>query len=118
MQHSLETRILFLIIFLPLKASLTLFQTWVFCWSSIILPHLELSRIDLPNLTSSILLGTVTILVALVDEFCFYIHHPIKVWLFEKIFELQSVTKIMGKTAIWTILRFSSLPPLNNVEEQ
>ena len=30
----------------------------------------------------------------------------------------QSVTKIMGKTAIWTILCFSPLPPLNNVEEQ
>ena len=118
MHHSLETRIWFLIIFLPLKASLTLFQTWVFCWSSIILPHLELSRIDLPNLTSSILLGTVTILVALVDEFCFYIHHPIKVWLFAKIFELQSVTKFTGKTAIWTILRFSPLTPLNNVDEQ
>ena len=24
----------------------------------------------------------------------------------------------MGKTAIWTILCFSPLPPLNNVEEQ
>ena len=31
---------------------------------------------------------------------------------------LQSVTKIMGKTAIWTILSFSPLPPLKNVEEQ
>ena len=30
----------------------------------------------------------------------------------------QSVTKIMGKTAIWTILCFSLLPSLNNVEEQ
>ena len=30
----------------------------------------------------------------------------------------QSVTKIMGKTAIWTILCFSPLPPLNNVEKQ
>ena len=118
MQHSLETRIWFLIIFLPLKASLTLFQTWIFCWSSIILSHLELSRIDLQNLTSSILLGTVTILVALVDEFCFYIHHPIKVWLSAKVFELQSVTKFTGKTAIWTFLCFSPLTPLNNVDEQ
>ena len=32
--------------------------------------------------------------------------------------ELQSVTKIMGKTAIWTVLCFSPLPPLNNVNEQ
>ena len=31
---------------------------------------------------------------------------------------LQSVTKIMGKTAIWTILSFSPLPLLKNVEEQ
>ena len=30
----------------------------------------------------------------------------------------QSVTKIMGKTAIWTILCLSTLPPLNNVEEE
>ena len=30
----------------------------------------------------------------------------------------QSVTKIMGKTAIWTILCFSPLPPYNNVEVQ
>ena len=30
----------------------------------------------------------------------------------------QSVTKIMGKSAIWTILCFSPLPPLKNVEEQ
>ena len=29
---------------------------------------------------------------------------------------IQSVTKIIGKTAIWTILCFSPLPPLNNVE--
>ena len=30
----------------------------------------------------------------------------------------QSVTKIMGKTVIWTIFCLSPLPPLNNVEEQ
>ena len=30
----------------------------------------------------------------------------------------QSVTKFMGKTAIWTIFCFSFLPSLNNVEEQ
>ena len=31
----------------------------------------------------------VTIPVVFVDEFCFYIHHPIKDWFFEKIiFEL------------------------------
>ena len=30
----------------------------------------------------------------------------------------QSVAKIMGKSAIWTILCFSPLPPLKNIEEQ
>ena len=30
----------------------------------------------------------------------------------------QSVAKIMGKTAIWTISCLSPLLPLNNVEEQ
>ena len=88
MYHSLETRIWFPIKFLPLKDSVTLFQTWVFCWPLIILFHLEVSGIDLPKLTSSILMEVVTILVAPVNEFCFYMHHPINVWLFEKIFEL------------------------------
>ena len=32
--------------------------------------------------------------------------------------KLQSVTKFMGKTAIWTISCFYLLPPLNNVEKQ
>ena len=32
--------------------------------------------------------------------------------------KLQSVTKIMEKTAIWTILCLSPLPPLNNFAEQ
>ena len=31
---------------------------------------------------------------------------------------LQSVTKIMGKAAIWTISCFYSVPALNNVEKQ
>ena len=47
--------------------------------------HFELSRIELPKLTSSILMEIVTILVVLVDQFYFYMHHqPIKPWLFEK----------------------------------
>ena len=100
MYHSLETRIWFLIIFLPLKESLTLFQTWVFCWPSIILFHLELSRIDLPKLTSSILMEIVTFPVALVDEFCFYMHHLIKIWLFEKIFGLVYLFHIALKSLI------------------
>ena len=31
---------------------------------------------------------------------------------------LQSVTKFLEKAAIWTVLCFSPIPPLNNVEEQ
>ena len=80
MYHSLETRIWFRIIFLPVKKSLALFQIWVFCQPSIILSHLDLSRIDLPKLTS-ILMETVTIPVVLVDEFCFNMHRSIKVFL-------------------------------------
>ena len=38
----------------------------------------------------------------------------LKFWRFFR----QSVTKIMGKTGIWTILCFSPLPLLNNVDEQ
>ena len=94
MYHSLETRICFLIVFLPLKESLTLFQIWVFCWPSIILSHLELLNIDLPKLTSSVLMEIVTVPVVLVDEFFFYMHHPTKAWLFEKNY-------------IWTSLSFS-----------
>ena len=60
-----------------------------FAIPSLILSHLELSRTDLPKLTLSILMKTVTIPVVLVDEFYFYMHHLIKTWLFKKIiFEL------------------------------
>ena len=40
--------------------------------------HFELSRIELPKLTSSILMEIVTILVVLVDQFYSYVHRPIK----------------------------------------
>ena len=49
-----------------------------------ILSHFELSRIELPKLTSGILMEIVTIPVVLVDQFYFYMHQPIKPWLFEK----------------------------------
>ena len=49
---------------------------WVFGQPSIILSHMELSRIDLPKLTSSIFMEIVTIPVVLVDEFYFYMHAP------------------------------------------
>ena len=62
-------------------------------------PDMGLSRIDLPKLTSSILMKTVTIPVVLIDEFYFYIHHPIKLWLFEKIiFELVYLFHIVLKS--------------------
>ena len=88
MYHSLETRIWFLIIFLPLKESHALFQMWVFAIPSIIFSHLQLWSIDSPKLTSIILMEIVIIPAALVDEFCFYMNHPIKAWIFENIFEL------------------------------
>ena len=67
-----------------------------------ILSHLELSRIHLPKLTSSsILMEIVTIAVVLVDEFYFYMHHPIKAWLFEKIiFELVYFFHIVLKSLV------------------
>ena len=43
----------------------------------------------------------VTIPVVLVDEFYFYIHHPIKAWLFEKIiFELVYLFLIVLKSLV------------------
>ena len=67
----------------------------------LILFHLELSRIDLPKLTSTILMEIVTVPVVLVDEFCFYMHHPIKAWLFEKIiFELVYLFHIVLKSLV------------------
>ena len=42
----------------------------------IILYYLELSRIELPKLNSSILMEIVTIPVGQVDEFYFYMHYP------------------------------------------
>ena len=47
--------------------------------------YLKLSRIELPKLNSSILMKIVTIPVGQVDEFYFYMHYPIKAWLFEKL---------------------------------
>ena len=41
----------------------------------LISPHFVLSRIELPKLTSRILMEIVTILVVLVDQFYFYMHH-------------------------------------------
>ena len=59
----------------------------------IILSYLELSRIELPKLNSSILMEIVTITVGQVDEFYFYIHCPVKAWLFEKTYLFHIVLK-------------------------
>ena len=62
---------------------------------------MELWRIYLPKLTSSILMEIVTIPVVLVDEFYFFICYPIKAWLFEKIiFELVYFFHIVLKSLI------------------
>ena len=45
-----------------------------FAIPSFILSDLELPRIDLPKLTSNILMEIVTILVVLFDEFYFHMH--------------------------------------------
>ena len=65
----------------------------------IISSYLELSRIELPKLNSSILLEIVAIPVGQVDELYFYMHYPIKAWLFEKIiFELVYLFHIVLKS--------------------
>ena len=65
----------------------------------IILSHLELLRIDLPILNSSLLMKIVTIPVGQVDE-C-YMHYPIKAWLFEKIvFELVFLFHVVLKSLV------------------
>ena len=75
MYHGLEKRIWFTIIILPLNESLTLFQIWFFfAITSVILSHLELLRIELPNLTLIILMEIVPIPVVLFDQFYFHMH--------------------------------------------
>ena len=67
----------------------------------IILSHLELLRIDLPKLNSSILMEIVTVPVGQVDEFYFCMHYPIKAWLFEKnIFEIVYLFHIVLKSLV------------------
>ena len=65
----------------------------------IILFHFELLRIDLPKSISRILMEIVTIPVGRFDEFYFYMHYPIKAWLFKKIiFELIYLFHIVLKS--------------------
>ena len=99
MYHSLETTIWFLIIFSLLKKSLTLFHIWVFLLTFNYFIPFGVIENRFTKLTSSILMKIVTVLVVLVDEFYFYMHHPIKAWLFEKIiFELVYLFHIVLKS--------------------
>ena len=97
-----------LVQFVDLRGGLARKRAWCF-WGGgdtpvptmIILSHLELLRIDLPKLNSSILMKIVTIPVGQVDEFYFYMHYPIKAWLFEKIiFELVYLFHIVLKSLV------------------
>ena len=56
-----------------------------FATLSLVLSHLDLSRIELPKSASSVLMEIVTIPAVLVNKFYFYMHQPIKAWFFEKI---------------------------------
>ena len=67
MYNSLDKRIWFMIVFLPFKERLTMFQILII--PLLILSYLELSRIELPKLTPSILMEIVTSPVVLVDQF-------------------------------------------------
>ena len=84
MYHSLETTIWFLIIFLPLRKSLTLFHICVFLLTFNYFIPFGVIKNRFTKLISSILMKIVTVPVVLVDEFHFYIYHPIKAWLFEQ----------------------------------
>ena len=70
--YSLDKRVWFAIIFLPLKESLTLSEIWSFFL--LYLPLFSLSRIELPKLTPSILMEFLIISFALVDQFYYQMY--------------------------------------------
>ena len=71
-------RIRFLIIYLPLKESLTLFQIWVFLLIFNYFAPFGVIENSLRKLTSGILMEIVTTPVVGVDEFYFHMHYPLK----------------------------------------
>ena len=77
MYHSLETRIWFTIIFLPLKESYSVRDMDFFAIRSFIFSHLELPRIKLLKVNSSVLMEVATVPVILVGQFYFYMHQSI-----------------------------------------
>ena len=64
--------------FTPQRESRSVPDMDFFAILSLILSHLELSRIKLPKLTSSTLMEIVNIPVTVVDQFYFYTHQPMK----------------------------------------
>ena len=76
--HSLDKQVWLLIMFLPLKESLTLSNIWIsFAIPSLFLSDLELSRIELPTLTPSTLMEILIISFVVFDQFYFFIHQII-----------------------------------------
>ena len=83
MYHSLDKKIWFTIIFLSLKESLALFQIWIFVIiPSLILSQFELSRIELPKLTLSILMENCEHSICLGWSIFLYAH---KAWLLKSL---------------------------------
>ena len=81
MYHSLEKDLVYYYLFTFERESHSVSDMHFFCVSSLILSHLELLRIELLKLTSSILMEIVTIPVVLFDQLYFYMQQPIKDWL-------------------------------------
>ena len=102
MYHNSETTIWFLIIFFPLKKSLTLFHIWGFLLTFNYFIPFGVMENRFTKITSSILMKIVTVTVVLVHEFYFYMYHPIKSWLFEKIlFDLVYLFHIFIKSLVF-----------------
>ena len=84
--HSLDKQVWLLIMFLPLKESLTLFNIWIsFAIPSFFLSDVELSRIELPKLTPSILTEILIISFVLFDQFYFCMHQTIRLDFFKSL---------------------------------
>ena len=84
--HSLDKQVWLLIMFLPLKESLTLFNIWIsFAIPSFFLSDVELSRIELPKLTPSILTEILILSFVLFDQFYFCMHQTIRLDFFKSL---------------------------------
>ena len=81
MHHSLDKRVWLTIT--PFKESHSDLDVDCFAMSSFILFHLELSRIELPKLTPSILMEIFVISFVLVDQFFFLCTSPLRLDFFK-----------------------------------